>query len=393
MMTLSVVDTLDRDAEEVVALTRRLVQFKTVNPPGDEEEAVRYLGAHLARAGLAVEYQPVAPSRANLIARLAGRGERGHLVLSGHMDVVPADEPGWTCDPFAAERRDGRLVGRGTADMKGGLAAMAVAVAGLARAGFAPRGDLILTATSGEEQGMVGARHLATSGALTGSTGLVIGEPTGLQVCVAQRGALIARLSVQGRAAHSSLPDLGVSAISYMARAVVALETHPFPYRPHDLLGAPVVNVGTIEGGVAFNIVPDRCAATVMFRLVAGQEPDDVAAEVRRVLDAVARASGLAVTVEWEPLGAAAALETDADQPLAQAAAAAVREASGAAPVLRAFTGGTEAGHLCHAYGMPMVIVGPGRLEDAHAVNESVAVAELQRAVCVYGHIARALLA
>lgn len=240
---------------------------------------------------------------------------------------------------------------------------------------------------------MIGARQLAASGALAGSTGLVIGEPTGLQVCTAQRGVIVGRLNVQGRAAHSSLPDLGVSAISYMARAIVALETHPFPYRPNDLLGAPVVNIGTIEGGVAANIVPDRCTATIIIRLVAGQEPDDVAAEVRRVLDAVARESELAVTVEWVLLGAGAALVTDAHQPLVHAAVAALREASGAEPVLRGFTGGTEATVFCRAYDMPMVIVGPGRLEDAHAVNESVEVAELHRAVRVYAHIAQALLA
>lgn len=379
--------------EEVVALTRRLVQFKTVNPPGNEEEAVRYLGAYLAQAGLAVEYQPLAPARANLIARLSGRGETGHLVLSGHMDVVPADEPGWACDPFAAEQRDGRLVGRGVADMKGGLAAMAVAVAMLARAGFTPRGDLILTATSGEEAaGMLGARQLAASGALTGSSGLVVGEPTDLQVCIAQRGALIGRLSVRGRAAHGSQPERGVSAISYMARAIVALETHPFAHRPTELLGAPVVTIGTIEGGVAANIVPERCTARVMIRLVAGQEPDAVAAEVRGVLDAVVQESGLAVAVEWERLGGAAALATAADHPLVQAVVAAIRAVSGAEPALRGFTGGTEAAFLCPAYGMPMVIVGPGRLEDAHAVNESVAVADLQRAVRTYAHIAQELL-
>src|SRR5690242_13995278 len=147
MADLAGVGHAEDGAEEVVALARRLVQFKTVNPPGDEEEAVRYLGAFLTQAGLAVDYQQVATSRANLVARLPGRGEMGHLIFSGHMDVVPAGGNGWTCDPFGGEVRDGRLLGRGAADMKGGLAAMAVAMAWLARSGFRPRGDLILTAT------------------------------------------------------------------------------------------------------------------------------------------------------------------------------------------------------------------------------------------------------
>ncbi len=159
--------------EEIIDLTRQLVHFNTVNPPGNEEEAVRYLGDHLSGTGVEIDYQCFAPGRANLIARLPGTGQRGHLVLSGHMDVVPLGEQVWDHDPFAAERVDDRLIGRGTADMKGGMAAMAVALATLARADFQPRGDLILAISAGEEAEGVGARHMVNSDVLTGSGQLI----------------------------------------------------------------------------------------------------------------------------------------------------------------------------------------------------------------------------
>jgi acetylornithine deacetylase/succinyl-diaminopimelate desuccinylase family protein len=381
------------DEEEIVALTRGLVNYDTSNPPGNEEAAAHFLGDYLARAGIAVEYLQVEPDRAILLARLPGRESTGHVVLSGHLDVVPAQEPGWTYDPFTATLVGDRLIGRGTADMKGGLAAMAVAMLTLRRSGFRPRADLVLVASIGEERGMAGARHMAASGVLRDCAFLVVGEPTGLEVCPTQRGVLVFRLTVHGRTAHSSMPELGVSAVSYLARAITALETHQFTYLENDFLGAPSVNVGVIEGGLAPNIVPDRCTAITFIRLVDGQTPGQVETEVRSVLDGVARDTGLSVQLDLEILAGGPALVTPLDDPLVEAAIAAVQESIGTACRVRGFTGATEAGILCRTYGMPMVIVGPGKLEQAHAVDEYIDIPDLSRAAHVYALIAQQLLA
>jgi succinyl-diaminopimelate desuccinylase len=385
---------LDRiDEREVVALTRRLVRFNTANPPGQEEAAARCLGEYLAAAGIAVAYQQVEPGRANLVARLPGSGEAGHLILSGHIDVVPAAEPGWEHDPFDATEVDGRLVGRGTADMKGGLAAMAVAMTTLAHAGFRPRGDLILTATVGEERGMAGVRHLVATDALAGSAYLVIGEPTGLDVCPAQKGALGWRITAHGRAAHSSMPERGVSAISYMARAIQALEEHVFPFTPSALLGGPTLTVATIAGGTVPNVIPEECSIVVSIRLVPGQSRETLEPMVRRVLDEAARASGLDVRVDVEFLyGTGRAVETAPEHPLVRAAVAAATEARGEAPAVKGFTGGTEAAFFCPALGVPMVIFGPGRLEQAHQPNEYVEISALAQATRAYSLIVQDLL-
>jgi succinyl-diaminopimelate desuccinylase len=369
------------------------VRCDTSNPPGNEEAAAHLLGDHLAHEGIAVEYVQVEPGRSILIARLPGRERSGSLVLSGHLDVVPAQESGWTHDPFAATQVGDRLIGRGTADMKGGLAAMVIAMQSLQRSGFKPRADLVFVASVGEERGMVGARHLAASGVLEDCAFLVVGEPTGLDVCPTQRGILVIRLTVHGRTAHSSMPELGVSAVSYLARAITALETYQFGYQSNEFLGAPSVNVGLIEGGVAANIIPDRCSATASIRLVGGQTLQQVENEVRSILEGVTHDSGLSVQLDLEILGGAPALATPLDHPLVEATIAAVQESTGTPCRVRGFTGGTEAGILCRTYGMPMVIVGPGKLDQAHAVDEYVNIHDLSRAAQTYALIAQKLLA
>jgi succinyl-diaminopimelate desuccinylase len=277
--------------------------------------------------------------------------------------------------------------------MKGGLAAMAVAMTTLARSGFRPRGDLILTATVGEERGMAGVRHLVATDALAGSAYLVVGEPTGLDVCPAQKGGLGWRITAHGRAAHSSMPERGVSAISYMARAIQALEEHASPFLPSALLGAPTLTVATIAGGTVPNVIPQECSIVVTMRLVPGQSRETVEPVVRHVLDEVAGASGLDVRVDMEFLGGTGrAVETAPDHPLVRAVVTAATEARGVAPAVKGFTGGTEAAYFCPALGVPMVIFGPGRLEQAHQPNEYVEIAALAQAARAYSLLAQTLL-
>ncbi|MDQ2744286.1 MAG: M20 family metallopeptidase [Chloroflexota bacterium] len=381
-MAMQFMDMIDLD--EVLDLTRKLIAFRTVNPPGDEEPAVRFLGWYLAERGIGVEYQQVEPNRANLIARLPGRGESGHLILSGHMDVVPPGDTSWRHDPFDAVREGDRLVGRGAADMKGGVAAMAVAFLTLAREGFEPRGDLILAVSAGEERGGAPGAHLmVSSGILAGAANLIVGEPTGLDICTGQKGVVRWQITAFGRAAHSSTSHLGTSAIAYMARLVPLLESNPFPFEPSALLGAPTISVTTIEGGHAFNVIPDRCGITALGRLVPGQSIEALSPMLEQLLERVAVESGLAVRTEVETMGLSA-LETPRDCPLVEAASEAVAEATGHTPAILGFTGATEAAVLAPPLGASMVIVGPGTLEQAHRTDEYVEIPQLGAAARAY---------
>ncbi|GAC1406262.1 MAG: M20 family metallopeptidase [Chloroflexota bacterium] len=377
--------------DPVVELTRDLVRFDTTNPPGNEEPAIRHLGAYLQAAGVKVEYQQLETNRLNLIARLRGRQDRGHLVLSGHMDVVPAGD-GWHSDPFGSSVIDGRIVGRGTADMKGGVAAMATALAGLARGGFHPSADLILAVSSGEEAGgMQGARLMASTAILGGSSMLVIGEPTDLEICPAQKGVHRWYITAHGTPCHGSTPHLGVSAISYMAHVIPMLEANPFPYADHPLLGAPTVNVMTITGGSTLNIIPDRCTLGVIMRTVPGQDLGRNTAIIEAILARVAADYGLPVRTEVD--GAElVAVETPVDHPFLVTVRDAIRTILGREPRLLPFTGATEATVLAPAYDMRSIIFGPGSLAQAHEPNEYVEIAELETAARVYALIARKVL-
>jgi succinyl-diaminopimelate desuccinylase len=383
---------LNIDTAEIVELARDLIRIDTANPPGNEETAMRYLGAYLARWGIEVEYAEVEPGRPNLIARLKGEAASGHLVFSGHMDVVPPGDAPWKHHPFAADLIGTRIVGRGAADMKGGVAAMAVALASVARAGFRPAADLILTVSVGEEVLGPGARHMAETGVLAGSAYLMVGEPTGLDVCVAQKGASRWLVTAHGVAAHASTPHLGASAVSFAARAILMLETCPFPFRPHPMLGHPTVTVSNIQSSGAVNIVPDTCSFAALVRTVPGMNPLDLDARTQAILTDLARDTGGGITVETAFRAGIPAVETRRDHPLVAAVVEAVTAATGRAPTVKGFTGGTDAAILVPAFNLPFVICGPGRLEVAHQVNEWVEVAELEAAATLYALIAQRLL-
>lgn len=380
------------DVAEVVELTRQLVRIDTSNPPGNEEEAIRHLGSYLSDFGIEVQYQEVEPRRPNLLARLKGKGDSGHLVFSGHMDVVPQGHVPWDHDPFAADLVHNRIIGRGAADMKGGVAAMAVAMTTLVRHGFEPVADVILAASVGEEYLGPGARHMVTTEALANSRFLVIGEPTGLDVCIAQKGGTGWEVTVHGIAAHSSTPHLGASAVNYAARAILALEACPFPSTPHALLGEPTVTVTNVHSAGARNVVPDTCTFIVSVRMVPGMDAAELDRQTRALLADLAREGGGQIWTETERRLSAPALETPRDHPLVEAVVEAVTAATGSVPVVKGFTGGTEAAILAPAFNLPFVICGPGKLEVAHQVNEWVDIAELQAAAEAYTLIAQRLL-
>jgi succinyl-diaminopimelate desuccinylase len=378
---------------EVIGLAQAMVRVDTSNPPGQREaETAHLLGEYLAGRGLEITYQEIEPGRANLVARLRGKTPTGALVLCGHMDVVPAVTEDWQIDPFAGEIVGGRLIGRGSADMKGGLAAMAVALARLAESGETLEADVILAATISEERLALGAKRLAESRVLEGAGMLVIGEPTSLNIATAQRGGRGWLLTAHGTPAHSSTPHLGVNAISFMARLALALEVNPFPFTPHPLLGDAVVCVSGIQSWPPTNIVPARCDLGFHVRVVPGQTQAALDARLQEVIEEVSEESGLRVNVEIETVTGVDALETDPEHLLVRTAGQAVREVTGRMPTLFGFSGGTDAATLVPAYHLPMAILGPGDLAVAHQVDEAVSVAEVEAAVEVYGTLARMLV-
>ncbi len=380
------------DLESVVDLTQRLVRVDTVNPPGNEAAAAELVGEYLERHGLDVEYQRFSPQRANLVARIRGEAPDGHLALSGHLDVVHPGAKEWASPPFAAERKGDRLVGRGTADMKGGVASMAVAAASLAGRGFHPKADLILAISAGEEVDTVGARHMAGTGVLRGTSMLVVGEPTGLDVFVAEKGVLWPRVTAHGRTAHGSMPQLGVNAITFISHLIRRLEGNPFPFEASPILGEPTVSVNTIEGGVKVNVVPDRCSIEVDMRLVPGQDRTSILNRLDAILDEVRTETGLDIHTEVEVLQDMPPVELPKSDPFVRQVVEVVAAVRGSDPEIGGVSFGTDGAVLGPALNAKLVILGPGKLDQLHQTNEYVDIEELGQATKIYMELAHTLL-
>lgn len=378
-------------AEQVVELTRAMVGFDTVNPPGQEAALAGYLADCLQDLGLAAEVQAIEGERANVIGRVAGSGDADPLILCGHLDTVPIGDVPWQSDPFAAEIRDGKIWGRGTSDMKSGLAAAIVAAGAVAASGARLRGDLIIAGTAGEEVDRIGALRLIEAGLLPRGP-LLIAEPSGNDVYVAEKGALWLEIAARGRAAHGSMPELGANAIEHLARVVLALRAEQIPHTVHPLLGGPTLNVGTIRGGSKTNMVADNCTVTVDIRTVPGQDHSEIVERVRRVIDRVG-SGGSECPTEIRVINDAPPIETPQSDAFVGSVVEAVRSATGRAVTPEGVMYYTDAAALVPALGVPMAICGPGRREMAHQVDEYVEIDRLVEAVEIYRRLIEARLA
>jgi len=367
--------------DEVVALTQALVSADTRNPPGNEGLAADVARQLLEPFAPTITQVEPAPGRVSLLATIgAGDGSRPTLLFNGHLDVVPVERSGWTSDPFAPAVEDGRLFGRGTADMKGGIAAVIEALHALRRAGVEPPCDIALHLVADEERGgALGTGTLAARG-LIHADACVVPEPTGLAVGVAERGLLHAEITIEGRPAHASEPRRGLSAIEKAAAVVLALHGADFGDPPHRLLGTPTANVGVIDGGTTPNTVAARCRLRVDRRTLPGQTADDALASLRRRIEAIGDPE-LRYEIGVEVFGEAS--EIDPAHPWAQVVRAAVESVRGQRPPVCGMPFMTDT-RFVRAAGIPAVVCGPGLLECAHAHDEWVGLDALADAATLY---------
>ncbi len=348
------------DDRETIAVLRTLLGFHTENPPGNEAPAARYLGDYLAGWGFEPTYHEAAPERVSLVARLRGTGGGRALALNGHLDIGPIGT-GWTRDPWGGEIEDGKIYGRGSGDMKSGLAAMVGAAVAVVRSGVPRRGDLVLLPTADESSGgHLGMGHLARQRVALGVDMAVVGEPTMGAICLAHRGAVWAELTVVGKSGQAARPASGINAIMAMARVLRALETElPGRYarRRHPLLPPPSVNVGQIDGGEKPNVIAGRCRIVLDRRTLPGERVPDVLAELEAV--ATAAVAGTGARVEVRALMAKDASEVKPDHPLVAECRRAFEAVTGRTPEVRGTPGYTDAHWFNLELGIPAVIFGP----------------------------------
>jgi acetylornithine deacetylase len=372
---------------DALALARALIKIDSRNPTlapdsTGEGDCARALAAVLTDWGFSVELVEAAPGRPNVIARI-GPPDTRSLMLNGHLDVVSVE--GMVHEPFAATNRDGKIYGRGSADMKAGVAAMCVAA--LHAGAPDSKRQITIAAVVDEEYESLGTRSLIANGVRADAA--IITEPTRLSICPAHRGFAWFDIVVKGRAAHGSRYDVGIDAITHAALLLAELdrlEQTRASGRTHPLLGRGSLHASTIAGGLGISTYPELCTLSIERRTVPGETVDMVMLELR---DACAR-----IRAERPGFDASVTLRTaqlpsdvSADAPIVKRLASAM-EREGLPVKIEGMSAWTDAALLNEA-GIPTICFGPGDIGLAHAAEEFVPVAEIETATRVLTRVVR----
>jgi acetylornithine deacetylase len=367
---------------EISRLLSDLVSRPSVNPMGRplqgpeiyEHRVTAYLEEFFRGLGVSYERQPVAPLRENIVARYDSPGARRSIILEAHQDTVPTDN--MTIEPFTPKIEGDRLYGRGSCDIKGGLAAMLAAFARLVRGKPKGAANVIMACSVDEEYTTLGVRRLAQT---IKADMAVVAEPTQLNIVHTHKGLCRWYLTVPGKSCHSSVPEKGENAIYRMARVVSAIEKYAAKLRnsrSDPLLGPPTMSVGRIEGGTSVNTVPDRCTIEIDRRIIPGETPLDAPRELIAFLRGEA---GIDFPIEYAaPWSHKEALSPKGADELISRLGAAIDSVKGSHQLM-AVPYGTDAPALAEA-GIPTVVFGPDDIAKAHTCDEWVSLAEVEQA-------------
>ena len=356
-----------------------LIGIDTSNPPGNELRAAEYVAGQLGEAGLPCDIQEVAPGRANVITRY--KGDAPFVLLTGHLDVVPA-EGQWTSPPFSATEREGRIYGRGACDMKGGVACMMAAAIAAHRAGS--RVPFRLGFVADEELYGTGTRRMLERLTPERIRFAVIGEPTMGVVCIAHRGAIRLRAKVRGRSCHAGMPQRGVNAIenaAILVRAIARANRGLTGYR-HEVLPPPTLCATMIEAGVKDNVVPDEATVIIDCRPCPGQHPADF---IRLIEEALREEGSLqaGAEVSFEAYIDASAGAVAGGSEIVRWAKDTYMEVFRREPRVEAFPACCDLSQFTEA-GAQAILYGPGSLDQAHTRDEYVSLDELRQAYRFY---------
>lgn len=385
-------DFVDRD--RLVSDLSEMVEIPSVNPfdngarPGYRElEMAEFYLDRMSGLGMTVGSREVAPGRPNVWGILKGKGDGSSLMLSGHLDTVGIENYD---DALRAKIADGRVYGRGSCDMKAGLAAYLEVVRLLRETDTSLKGDLVITGLADEEHLMIGSRDMGKHGPWAAYG--IIGEPSNLVICPGHKGQLGFRIRTLGKAVHSSQPEKGINAIEAMARVIEAFREYGaelMKRSAHPLCGHARSCPGVIRGGTIVSTVPDFCELEIDRRTLPGETTECVIEEYRHLLDALAKSSpGFRYEIAGPTLSIAP-LDIPLDSPIVKSVTGGYESVVSKKATVSAFLGGTDAPNL----GFPALVFGPGGIAQAHSINEFVEIDDMVAATKIYLWTALDLLA
>lgn len=369
-------------------LTRDLLHYNTINPPGQERDCAQHLGKLLEAAGFTVAYHEFADARTSVIATIGGRQDKPPICFTGHIDIVPLGASTWSKDPFAGEMDGDRLFGRGSTDMKSGIAAFVVAAIKLApHLHNSPGITLVLTAS--EEVGCEGAKYLVQEKLLDRAGAIVVAEPTANYPYVGHKGLIWVEIETKGKTAHASMPEQGENAILKMGKVIDRLSQFDWKHECgvdcHHVMGKPTMNIATVHGGLNTNSVPDSVKMTVDMRSVPGIDHVHLCHSIEHLIGGLGT---LRKIVETPPLYSEPHewIESvyDITAPF-----------NDARPTPKTIMFSTDGADLQRGYlqngiaSVPTVIVGPGQPELAHQTDEWCSARRIDHSVEIFERIMR----
>lgn len=380
------------EKQEKISILKDIVAIQSVN--GNEKEVADYLSTLFKKHGIESTFLEFEPNRDNLIVEMGNTNSEKVLAFSGHMDVVSAGNVAdWTSDPFKPEIREGKMYGRGTCDMKSGLAAMAIAMIELKEENAAFNGRLRLLATVGEEVGELGAEQLTEAGFVDDVTAMVIGEPTGYDgIVYAHKGSINFQVDSIGKNAHSSMPQLGVNAIDHLnefytkANEMFRSETHT-----DEVLGDFIYNVTMISGGEQINSIPSAASLKGNIRTIPEYDNDIVIKKMKELIDELNQKETYQLTLSIEANKISVKSQEDSD--IAKIAQEVVKRQVNVDSPMIGISATTDAAEFTKGQKeFPVIIFGPGN-DTPHQVDEYVEVANYLEMVDIYKEMVTTYLA
>lgn len=373
--------------EEVISFLQGLVRIHSTYPPGDCVEAAHFCADKFKRAGIQNKLVASLPERPSVLATIPGKREHPQLAFNAHIDTVPIEAPdAWNYDPFGAEIVDGTLYGRGAGDDKSSVTAQVMAAVAIHRAGVQLEGTLIVNPVADEEAvGVHGSKWLHDTGQLKPDM-IIIGEQTNNEVAIAERSINWVEIVIHGEAAHGAMPWNGVNAIIKMAGVIKFLEREYLPQlaqRTHPYLPPSTMNLGTIQGGIKTNMVPELSRITLDRRVLPGETIETITTELIELLERYAHKVepiNYEITVLYS---SGLPVDTSPDDPLVGTMQSAVSDVSGEERPITGYNQGSD-GRFFATDGIPVLIFGPSHPDVGHSANEHVPIAQVVEATKIY---------